>query len=92
MAANKLNVFLCLTVLTFTSVFEEKPFISEYDTGIQAVTSLSHGNTSEDPDLCLLKPAKKISHDYCQDQYSFHNSYHKYSNQLPKSARAPPLV
>jgi len=91
-ASNKFNVFLCLAVLVFTAFPEEKPFLSDHDSGIQAVASQCHGNTNDDLDICLFKPAKKTSHEYHQKQYSFHNSNQKYFNHLRKSARAPPLV
>jgi len=91
-ASNKFNVFLCLAVLSFTSISEEKPYFSEYVTGIQAVTSFHHENNNDDLDLCLLKPAKKVSHAYYQDYYLAHNSKYKYFNYLPKSPRGPPVI
>lgn len=91
-ASNKFNVFLCLAVLSFTAASEEKPYFSDHVTEIQAVTSLHHENNNDDLDLCLLKPAKKVSHVYCQDQYYFQNSKQKYFNYLPKSPRGPPVI
>jgi len=91
-ASNKFNVFLCLSVFTFTASFEEKPFLSDFDNGIQAVTSICHGNTSDDPDVCLFKPVQKISHKFYQNQYVFSHSSQKHFKYITKSARAPPRV
>ena len=90
--SNKFNVFLCFAVLSLTAFTEDKPLFSDYVTGIQAVTSLSHENNNDDLDLCLIKPAKKISHEYCSVQYSFLKTNPKSFSYLPKPARAPPRV
>jgi hypothetical protein len=91
-ASNKFNVFLCLAVFTFTALSEEQSFLSDHVTGFQAVTAQCHGNTSDDLDLYVLKPAKQISQEYCQKRYFFYHSNQKYFNHSTRSARAPPLI
>jgi|GEM_PF-3218675 len=89
---NKFHVLLCLAVLTFTAVAEDKSNFTEYLNGMQAVSAVSPFNETDDLDLCLLKPDNKISHEYGPIQYSFHKTTQKSSNYYAKSPRAPPLV
>ena len=92
MVSKKLNVLLCLTVFALTGFPEEKPYLSDHFTGIQAVITVSHENDGDDPELCVSKAVKQASGVYGHKDYFFHVSNLKFNNHLPKSARAPPLV
>jgi hypothetical protein len=91
-ASNKFNVFLCFAVLSLTAFTVDKPLFSDYVTGIQAVTSLSHENNNDDLDLCLVKTTKEISHDYWQYPNSPYNSNHSCLSHFTNLARAPPIA
>lgn len=92
MTAKKFNVLLCLVVFSFTALSEEQVFLSDHVAGVQTVTVQSQGNTDDDLELCLVKPAKKIPNRYVHNPYAFQHANHLNSNHLRQSARAPPFV